>query len=189
VEGQAAGFEVMATDPAIRGLCALALALIFGASGAMKLRDLELFEGSLANYQLAPMWLEKPLAYSFPILECAASIGLLIGSTRTLAATASLTLLAIFTGAIAINLARGRVDIDCGCFGPALRQKLSGSLLWRNLFLMLIATIVVLPQTGRALGALDIVTIAMGAATLVILYASANIAIGNAPKMRGLEMM
>jgi hypothetical protein len=189
MEGQAAGFEVMAIDPAIRVLCALALALIFGASGALKLRDLKLFEGSLANYQLAPKWMEKALAYLFPILECAAALGLLIAPTRTLAAATSLALLAIFTGAIAINLVRGRVDIDCGCFGPALRQKLSGSLLWRNLFLILIATIVVLPHTGRALGALDIATIAMGAATLVILYASANVAIGNAPKLHALEMM
>jgi len=179
----------MAIDPAIQGLCALALALILGASGALKLRDLELFEGSLANYQLAPRWLETPLAYLFPILECVVAIGLLIGSARTIASTASLALLAIFTGAIAINLVRGRVDIDCGCFGPALRQKLSGSLLWRNLFLMVVAAIVILPQTGRALGTLDIATIVMGAATLVILYASANVAIGNAPKMRAIEMM
>ena len=49
----------------------LALALIFGASGVMKLRDLEMFEGSLANYQLAPTWMEKPLAYLLPIVECA----------------------------------------------------------------------------------------------------------------------
>jgi hypothetical protein len=180
---------MMAIDPAIRWLCALALALIFGASGAMKLRDVELFEGSLANYQLAPMWMEKALAYLFPILECAAALGLLFASTRTIAAFTALALLAIFSGAIAINLARGRVDIDCGCFGPALRQKLSGSLLWRNLFLMAVATIVILPQTGRALGALDIVTIVMGAATLVVLYASANVAIANVPKLRALEMI
>jgi hypothetical protein len=180
---------MMAIDPVIRELCALALALIFGASGAMKLRDLELFEGSLANYQLAPRRLEKPLAYLFPILECAAALGLLLASTRMIAAGTSLALLATFTGAIAINLARGRVDIDCGCFGPALRQKLSGTLLWRNLFLMLVATIVILPQNRRALGALDVATIVMGAATLVILYASANVAIGNTPKLRAIEMM
>ena len=58
-----AGYEMTRIDPAILGLCALALALIFGASGVMKLRDIEMFEGSLANYQLAPRWMEKPLAY------------------------------------------------------------------------------------------------------------------------------
>jgi uncharacterized membrane protein YphA (DoxX/SURF4 family) len=176
-------------DPAIRGLCALALALIFGASGAMKLRDLEMFEGSLANYQLASRWMEKPLAYLLPIIECAAALGLLLSSTREVAAFMLLALLAIFTGAIAINLARGRTNIDCGCFGPALRQQLSGWLLLRNLFLSVVDAIVILPATDRALESLDVVTIVLGALTLVTLYASANFAIGNAPKLRALEMM
>jgi len=180
---------MMAIDPAIRGLCALSLALIFGASGAMKLRDLELFEGSLADYQLAPTWMEKPLAYFLPTLECIAAVGLLPASTRTIAAAALAALLMVFTGAIAINLVRGRTSIDCGCFGPALRQQLSGWLLLRNLALMTIVAVVILPPTERAIESLDLLTIVMGAMTLVILYASANFAIGNAPKIRALEML
>jgi uncharacterized membrane protein len=180
---------MMALDPAIRDLCAFALALIFGASGAMKMRDLEMFQSSLANYRLAPSWMEKPLAYIFPILECAGAMGLLIASTRTTAASMLLALLATFTGAIAINLARGRRNIDCGCFGPMLRQELSGWLLLRNLFLMLVAAAVMLPGNSRALESLDIATILLGATTLVILYASANVAIANLPKLRALEAM
>jgi hypothetical protein len=176
-------------DPAIRGLCAFSLALIFGASGAMKLRDLEMFQGSLANYQLAPMSMEKPIAYLLPIIECAAAAGLLMASTGAMAASTVLALLTIFSGAIAINLARGRTNIDCGCFGPALRQELSGWLLLRNLFLMILAAVVILPESGRAIEPLDVVTIVLGAMTLVILYASANFAISNAPKTRALEMM
>jgi hypothetical protein len=176
-------------DPAIRDLCAFALAPIFGASGAMKLRDLEIFEGSLANYQLAPISIEKPLTYLFPILECAAAIGMLLTPMRTIAASMLLALLATFTGAIAINLARGRRNIDCGCFGPALRQELSGWLLLRNLFLMLAAVGLTIPATARALEPPDVATIVLGAATLVILYASVNFAIANAPKTRALEQM
>ena len=179
---------MMAIDPAIRGLCALLLALIFGASGAMKLRDVELFEGSLADYQLTPHMIEKPLAYLLPILECAAAAGLLKSSTRTGAAFMLLALLAIFTGAIAINLARGRRSIDCGCFGPALRQELSGWLLARNVFLIIVASIVILPQTTRTLESIDVMTIVMGAITFVTLYSSANFAISNAPKLRALQM-
>ena len=178
-----------AVDPAIRDLCAFALALIFGASGAMKVRDLEIFESSLANYRLAPSWMEKPLAYIFPILECAGAMGLLIASRRAAAASMLLAMLATFTGAIAVNLARGRRNIDCGCFGPMLRQELSGWLLWRNLFLMFVAAAVMLPANARALQSLDMVTILLGATTLVILYASANVAIANLPKLRALEAM
>ena len=110
-------------------------------------------------------------------------------STRAIAASTLLALLTIFSGAIAINLARGRTNIDCGCFGPALRQELSGWLLLRNLFLMILAAVVILPASDRAIESLDVVTIVLGAMTLVILYASANFAIGNAPKTRALEMM
>ncbi len=189
MEGQAAGFEVMAIDPAIRELCVLSLALIFGASGAMKLRDLEMFEGSLANYQLVPRWMEKPLAFLVPLIECASAVGLLMTSTRAMAASTLTVLLMVFTGAIAINLARGRSNIDCGCFGPALRQELSGWLLLRNLFLVILAVLVVFPESGRVLESLDAVTIVLGAMTLITLYASANVAIGNAPKTRALEML
>src|SRR5271166_1961631 len=148
--------DVTGIDPAIRGLCAFSLALIFGASGVMKLRDLEMFEGSLANYQLVPMWAEKPLSYVLPIIECAAAAGLMVASTRTMAASMLLALLTIFTGAIAINLVRGRTNIDCGCFGPALRQELSGWLLLRNLFPMILAAVVILPESVRAIESLDV---------------------------------
>jgi len=178
-----------AIDPAIRGLCAFALALIFGASGVMKLRDVEIFEGSLANYQLVPTWMEKPLAYLLPMIECASAAGLLIAPTRAMAASMLLALLAIFTAAIALNLARGRTNIDCGCFGPALRQALSGWLLVRNLFLMMVAAIAILPATDRTLEPLDVVTMVLGAFTFAILYASANFAIANAPKIRAMETM
>src|SRR5579862_8866605 len=148
-------------DPAIRDLCVVALAIIFGASGAMKLRDVEMFEAALANYGLAPRQIEKPLAYLFPLLECAASIGLLATSTRAIAASLLLALLVTFTGAVAINLARGRRNIDCGCFGPALRQELNGWLLARNAVVMILAGVIAFPASARALEPLDIVTIVL----------------------------
>ncbi len=180
---------MMEIDPAIGNLLALALALIFGASGVMKLRDLEMFESSLANYQLAPAWMEKPLAYALPLAECGCALALIFASTRTSAALGLLLLLATFSGAIAINLARGRVNIDCGCFGPALRQQLSGWLLVRNLFLIALVAVVALPSSDREIEWIDAVTIVFGAATLIILYASANFAIANIPKLRALELM
>jgi uncharacterized membrane protein len=174
-------------DPAIRDLLAGSLALIFGASGVMKIRDLEMFEGSVANYQLLPASLEKLFAYLLPILEFACAIGLMASATRGAAALGLLMLLVIFSGAIGINLMRGRTNIDCGCFGPLLRQELSGWLLLRNVFLMILAAAILLPENGRLIEPLDLVTIVLGAATLVVLYASANFAIGNAPKTCALE--
>lgn len=104
-----------------------------------------------------------------------------------LAAVALVLLLGLFSGAIAINLIRGRTDIDCGCFGPVLRQKLSGWLLLRNLALIVLAAAVALPEASRSIHPLDGVTIAFGAATLTMLYVSANYAIGNLAATRALE--
>jgi hypothetical protein len=176
-------------DPAAAYLLALALALIFGASGALKLRDPELFAGALANYRLVPRWLETPIAWAIPIAESAAAAGLLFDASRAIAAAALVMLLAVFSGAIAINLVRGRVHIDCGCFGPALRQELSGWLLVRNAVLMIAAAVAAMPISARRLEWLDAITIVLGAATLTVLYVSANYALGNAPRTRALEAL
>jgi uncharacterized membrane protein YphA (DoxX/SURF4 family) len=179
----------MAIDPAIATLATIALAVIFAASGAMKLADLELFEGAVANYRLLPHWTEKPFAMILPLVECVCAIGVLIPSTRVRAALAILALLAMFTGAVAINLARGRTNIDCGCFGPALRQELSAWMLLRNAMLAALGAAVLMPAGARPLLWLDWVTIAFGAAMVIVLYLSANYAIGNAPRTRALEAL
>jgi hypothetical protein len=178
-----------AVDPAFADLLALALGAIFVTSGLMKLGDVELFESAVANYRLLPKMLEKPLAWTLPLIECACAAGMLSRATREPAALLLILMLIAFSGAIAINLARGRRDIDCGCFGPALRQELSGWLLARNAVLMLMAAIAAMPASARPIVWIDLVTIGMGALTLIVLYASANVALGNAPKTRALEMM
>src|SRR5690348_3458432 len=116
-------------DPAFVDLLALALGAIFATSGAMKFGDLDLFESAVANYRLLPELLVKPFAWTLPFVECACAAGMLLPATRPAAAAMLAVLLAIFSAAIAINLVRGRRDIDCGCFGPTLRQELSGWLL------------------------------------------------------------
>jgi len=179
----------MHIDPTIGYLLAATLALIFGASGFLKLRDPELFAASVANYDLLPRWAEGPFAWTLPIVEIAAAVGVLFPSTRALAATALAPLLAVFSAAIAINLARGRADIDCGCFGPALPQELSGWLVARNLALMIVAAAAAIPASARQIEWLDLVTIVMGTATCAVLYLSANYAIGNLAGTRELEML
>jgi uncharacterized membrane protein YphA (DoxX/SURF4 family) len=179
----------MTIDPAIANLASVALATIFAASGAMKLADLDLFESAIANYRLAPRMLEKPIAIVLPVLECSCAAAVLIPFTRGAAALGMLVLLATFTGAIAINLARGRTNIDCGCFGPALRQELSAWMLARNSVLAALALAAIVPAAARGVLWLDWVTIALGAAAVVVLYFSANFAMANAPMTRALEAL
>ena len=97
-----------------------------------------------------------------------------------------IALLGVFTGAIVINLARGRTDIDCGCFGPALRQRLSWWLLVRNGALFALLAIALIPASARPMSFLDLATAGMAAATVVVLYTAANYLIANAPGLRAL---
>jgi Methylamine utilisation protein MauE len=173
-------------DPVFGWMAAVAAAAIFAASGALKFYDLEAFRGAVANYRLLAQWLATPFAWTAPVLECAAALGLLLSPIRVSAALVLIALLGVFTGAIVINLARGRTDIDCGCFGPALRQRLSWWLLLRNGALFALLALAAMPAGGRPMEFLDLATVAMAAATVVVLYTAANYLIANAPGLRAL---
>ncbi len=174
-------------DPALTWTMAVALAALFAASAAMKLAAIGQFAAALENYRILPPILLAPAVWLIPALEALAAAGLVIPASRADASVLAAVLLGMFTAAIAINLARGRTGIDCGCFGPALRQELSGWLIARNAMLSACAVVVLIPPSGRQLTWLDAVTIAGGAAALALMYASFNLAIGNAPKLRALR--
>jgi Methylamine utilisation protein MauE len=176
-------------DPALKWTLVVALATLFTASAAMKLSDLGAFAAAVENFRILPRTLAAPVAWTIPALEVLASAGLLFAATRGAASITILALLAIFSVAIAVNLARGRREIDCGCFGPALRQTLSGWLLVRNAILFAAAAVAMAPMQVRPLEIVDFGTIVFGAATLIVLYASMNYLLANAPWIRELERL
>jgi hypothetical protein len=174
-------------DPALSWTLALALSIILVSSAAMKFADIAEFAAALENYGIVPQPLITAVGCTIPVLEAAAALALLANRTRLAGALLVAALVTVFTAAIAINLARGRRQIDCGCFGAALRQTLSGWLIARNLILIVAAAVVVVPANSRTLGAVDIVTVTCGALTLVLLYVSMNYLLANAPWIRKLE--
>jgi hypothetical protein len=174
-------------DPALTWTLALLLAMVWSASAAMKFADLGQFAAALDNYRIVPRALVTPVAWMLPVLETLAAIGSLVPASRGEACLLMAALLAIFSAAIAINLARGRRAIDCGCFGPALRQTLSGWLIARNAILLAAVAAVAMPAQMRPLEPVDLVTIVFGATTLMTLYASMNYLLANAPRIRAWE--
>jgi len=91
-----------------------------------------------------------------------------VPATRRGAGVAACLLLALYGGAIAVNLCRGRSRIDCGCSaGP---QFLSPWMLLRNGLLVLAATGVALPSAARPLGGADLLGGVLGLAVLAALY-------------------
>lgn len=165
--------ETVAMDPAIHASLRAALSLLFLTAALHKLRDLAAFRAALHGYRLLPEGVTPAAA----IVLIAAELGIacvLPWLPGNGAALAAVFLLATYTGAIAINLLRGRRAIDCGCAGPAARQPLSGALVVRNTLLCIAALSTALPIAPRVLQWIDILTIAGSVALLCLLYAAVN---------------
>ena len=109
------------------------LAGIFLFAAAHKVRNHLAFRGILGQYRLLPDALVPIAAPALVAAELIAALALLSPASLLHPMTAALPatlLLSVYTLAIAINLARGRTGIDCGCGGQA--TPLSGWLLVRN---------------------------------------------------------
>lgn len=168
---------------ALRG----ALVLLFLAAAAHKLRDFSAFRAALAGYDIVPLAALNVVAGGVVVAESAIGIGLAAGIGAPLPALGAAFLLATYAGAIALNLRRGRRDIDCGCTGPAGRVSLSWGLLVRNAFCALAALALALPVADRGLGWLDGFTVAAAILLSVIAYASVETALANGTSQRAMR--
>ena len=170
-------------DPIAAWLARLALAGMFAGAALHKWRDLGAFTGALAAHRLVPDAASGVLARAFAACETAVAALLLVPATAPRAACAAAALLALYSGAIAINLARGRREIDCGC--STRPQPLSGGLLVRNAALAAAAIPAALPASGRALVWVDALSAAAGLAALALLWLAAQTLVFGAPARLG----
>lgn len=171
-------------DPALALALRFGLALLFASSAWHKLRDLDAFREALHAYRLVPEPLLRPAVLALIGAELATSGALALSVFGGIPAA---LLLSLYTFAIAANLARGRTEIDCGCFGPASRQPLSLALVVRNFGLIALALACVLPEGARALVWLDGLTIAAFVGLGVLLHGAVNTLLANAPRLRALR--
>lgn len=123
------------SDPAVILACRLLGALVFATAVAGKLAHRHELAGVVANYRLLPEPLAAPAAWMIVSLEALAVLSLASGVRLAAGAALAIGLLCVFALAIGINLARGRREIDCGCFQSGLRHRLSAGLIARNLAL------------------------------------------------------
>ena len=150
------------------------LALLLASAAVAKLRDLRGFVAAVAGYRLLPAALAAPAAAGFVAGELLLAVCLWLTPLRAASALGAALLLSLYGIAIAINLARGRRDIDCGCGGPLAKQSLSEALVLRNALLAGAALAAALPVAPRALGWLDLWTLAAAVTSMAILYAASN---------------
>ena len=118
------------------------LAVVFLLSGLAKLPLRAEFVEAVKNYKLVPDRVGEVIGKVLPPVELAAGALLALGlGVRPVAALLGLFLLA-FSGAVAINLLRGRT-IDCGCFGPVGPRRITWLTVARNVILIAAAGVVV----------------------------------------------
>ena len=164
--------SALAVDPAVHACLCACLGLLFAFAAAHKLRAPRAFAAQLAEYRLVPDAAALPLGIALGVGEVALALSLLVPALSQAAALAAALLLALYAGAIAIDLARGLGDFDCGC-GLAPRP-LGPGLVARNAGLAAGALVAALPVSWRPLGAVDALTIAAGTSTFALLFAAAD---------------
>lgn len=162
-------------DPAITLLARASLTLLFLAAALHKLRHAQEFVGMVAAYELTRERSSTAIARLLPALELAVAAGLWITPTRVAASLLGAALFAIYAAAIAINLGRGRRDIDCGCaFSGRGRNPIGSWMLVRNAILIGFVLIASAPIVSRALTPMDALTVIGGLCVLTFLYMAAD---------------
>jgi putative oxidoreductase len=120
-------------------LARLALAAVFLGACLAKIRDPEAFALAVYRYRLLPGTWVNAVAILLPWIELTSGLAVLAPRPRLRAAGAFVItgMLAVFTIAISLNLARG-IEASCGCFTTRADAAVSdawnllrnGSLLW-----------------------------------------------------------
>lgn len=164
--------SVPCVDPALRAVLCGGLGLLFLLAAAHKLRAPHVFAAQLTEYRLLPASASLPCAFALALAELALAALLWVPTFSRGAAIGTALLLALYAGAMAVNLARGRYAIDCGCgFAP---RPLGAGLLARNALLVAAALAAALPVLPRSLGWVDILTIAAGTLTAALVFTAAD---------------
>lgn len=178
-------------DPAIEVVLRGGLALLFGVTAFEKFRDFDAFRTAVIGYALLPERVVGAIAVALASGEASLGVALVTPAAwhlRQPALLASAALLALYGVAIAVNLARGRRDIDCGCAGPAARQPLSEWLLARNALLVAMALACLGGPASRPLVWIDALTVSGGIAMLGATWLAAHRLQANAPAIARLRV-
>ena len=131
------GFD-QASGAALVTVLRLFLGVFFLASALGKARDHAAFRQGVQDYQVMPPWAVAVVSRTLPWGEALLAGALLLGVVLPLASMGLVVLLLLFSGALTLNLRRGRT-IACHCHGLAGMQPISWGLVARNGVLTLFA--------------------------------------------------
>jgi uncharacterized membrane protein YphA (DoxX/SURF4 family) len=124
--------------------CVVGASLIL--AGISKLHDRPKFRNQIENYQIVGRSIASLIAQSLPSLEISVGAGVTFRILAPWMDVAALGLFLSFAFAIGFNLARGRRDFDCGCFGQHGGRTVSWTTFLRSAILTGLAALTLLAK-------------------------------------------
>lgn len=134
--------------------------LVFVRAAWHKLADFGALTGFVANYELLPVRWVSVFSRGIIAAELGVVFALALPEGRFLGGLLAVAMLLGYAAAMALNLARGRQRIECGCGGAP--QLLGWSLIVRNVALTGVATLVLLPYESGLEMSQAVVAVASG---------------------------
>jgi uncharacterized membrane protein YphA (DoxX/SURF4 family) len=126
-------------------LLRIILSLIFILAAIEKISNPAAFSESIANYKLFPSIMINFSAIIIPWIELITGVLLLFGISVKENAAIITVLLNIFTLAVIISLFRG-LNIECGCFGTALGEKVGLRKVMENILLIICGLLLIMAK-------------------------------------------
>lgn len=157
------------------------IALLFARAAWHKLSDFTAFTGYVADYEVVPEKYVRAASMLVVAAEAVVILALLTPGGNVVGSLVAMTMFALYAGAMAVNVGRGRDRIECGCGGAV--QPLSWRLVIRNGVLAMIAALGLLASPD-ALALEEAVAALIGGFTLWAGYILVEQIMANAAFMR-----
>ncbi|MGG4166477.1 MauE/DoxX family redox-associated membrane protein [Rossellomorea vietnamensis] len=149
------------------------LSIMFVMSVIDKVSNWGVSVAKLEEYKLIPKKLSKFMNLLFILIETYLSVVFFIHWIPFYNVALYLFLMMVYTVAVLINIYRGNIFISCGCGGVLEKDRLSKSMVIRNISLMIIGTLLLAPGLNFVLLSFESIVSLLTAICIVLLYGSA----------------
>lgn len=143
----------IAVDPFVQLVAAGATGIVFARAIVEKASNFAVHAATLRDYRLIPQSLAPFAAVCLFVAELATLFMLALPETRATGSWLAMALLALYGLAMALALAAGREEIECGCGGDG--QIVSWALVARNAALIGLCALTAAPEAPRNLSWFD----------------------------------
>lgn len=177
-------------DPLFGYSLSAAFALLFAQAALQKWRSLSHFEAVVSAYRLSSGAVTAMLKWLVPSIESGVAVALLFSTSRSLGVIVGAAVLVLYAGGIALNLKRGRVDLDCGCAGARDRRPIAPWMVVRNVVMAVCLLPLGVAWSTRTLDAIDWLSIGGALVIIGLLYLTLDRLFGQVmPAVRRLKVV